>query len=386
LKLCLCTLWGGVLTVPRVHEKGNENLKRPEFTQILFILVGIALVLAGCSASGRAGTDEATPTPLPTAAALAKPTYVVQRGEVIGTVSFTGRIAPVEQQPLFFGSEGRVGKVYVKDGETVQAGTVIADLEGAADLLRQLEISQISLQRSQLNADIAQLNFDLFVAQTPQGSSVYEKRLAIEQDKLQLAKLDVKQASLGIEELQAALSRTQLVAPMEGRIFALQVSVGSQVRAYDSIGLVVDMSQLEVSANVTDTNILDQLQVGMSAKLIPSSGLGKPGTGVVRRLSTLGGVSQPLEPDQSVRISLDLPVDASGYKLGDLLDVTVIVVNKKDVLWVPPQTIRIFSGRKFVVVQNGDLQTRVDVTLGVIGQDRVEIVTGLTEGQVVVSP
>jgi len=72
--------------------------------------------------------------------------------------------------------------------------------------------------------------------------------------------------------------------------------------------------------------------------------------------------------------------------MGDLVDVTVIVVKKENVLWIPPQTIRTFSGRNFVVVQNGDVQIRVDVKLGVIGEDRVEIVEGLTEGQVVVSP
>jgi RND family efflux transporter MFP subunit len=362
-------------------------LRRPPFTQILFLLaLMVVLVLESCSAGGNSASNEATPTPLPTTAALAKPTYPVQRGEVVGTVSFTGRIAPVNQQPLFFAIDGRVSHVYVKEGDTVQSGTVIADLEGAADLERQLEISQLNLQRSQLNADIAQLNFDLFIAQTSKGTSTYDKRLAIEQDKLELAKLDVDQASLGIEELQNSLRKTQLVAPMDGQVVALQLGVGSQVRAYDSIGVVADVSQLEISANVTDNNILNQLQVGMSATLVPSSGLGKPGTGSVRRLPLTGGNAQPLEPDRSVRISLDIPAADAGYKMGDLVDVTVIVVKKENVLWIPPQTIRTFSGRKFVVVQDGDVQIRVDVMVGVIGQDRVEILDGLTEGQVVVSP
>jgi RND family efflux transporter MFP subunit len=378
--MCSCFLY--------LHEeKWSENLKRTSFPQLLFLVALIAtLVLESCSADGNPASEEATPTPLPTMAALAKPTYTVQRGEVIGTVSFTGRIAPVDQQPLFFPIDGRVRKVYVKEGDTVQTGTVIADLEGAADLQRQLEMSQINLKRSELNAEIAQLNFDLFVAQTPKGSTIYEKRLAIEQDKLELAKLDVQQATLGIQELEDSLSKTQLIAPMEGQVIELQLSAGSQVHAYNSIGTVADVTKLEISANVTDNNILDQLEVGMTATLVPSSGLGKPGTGSVRRLSLTSGSAQPMEQDKSVRLSLDIPAADSGYKMGDLVDVTVIVVKKENVLWVPPQTIRTFSGRKFVVVQNGNVQTRVDVKLGVIGEDRVEILEGLTEGQVVVSP
>jgi hypothetical protein len=69
-----------------------------------------------------------------------------------------------------------------------------------------------------------------------------------------------------------------------------------------------------------------------------------------------------------------------------LVNVAIVVTRKEDVLWIPPQTIRTYSGRKFVVVQEGNVQQRVDVILGVIGETRVEIVEGLTEGQVVVSP
>jgi membrane fusion protein, macrolide-specific efflux system len=39
-----------------------------------------------------------------------------------------------------------------------------------------------------------------------------------------------------------------------------------------------------------------------------------------------------------------------------------------------------------VVVQDGAVQRRVDVKVGLQSDDRVEIVAGLSEGQVVVAP
>jgi len=363
-------------------------LKRKSYPHILAMLILIAaLLLAGCSASNKpASKPESTPTPLPTTAALAKLTYTVQRGEVIGTLQLTGRIAPVNQQPFFFPIDGRVHSTYIRQGDTVEAGTLIADLEGAADLQRQLDLIKIGLQRSQINAEIAQLNLDLFIAQTPQGSTGYDKRLAIEKRKLDLANLDVQEASLGTRELQDSLDKTRLVSPMAGQVTALQISEGSQAHAYDPVGTVADTTQLEVSASTTDNNILDKLDIGMTATLIPASGLGKPVTGVVRRLPLLGTGAQLTEQDKTIRISLDTSPADAGYRMGDLVDVTVILVKKTDVLWVPPQTIRTYAGRKFVVVQEGDVQRRLDVKLGVVGEDRVEIVTGLIEGQVVVSP
>ncbi len=64
--------------------------------------------------------------------------------------------------------------------------------------------------------------------------------------------------------------------------------------------------------------------------------------------------------------------------------VTVILERKTDVLWLPPAAIRTFSGRKFVVIEEDGRQRRVDVVVGIESEDRVEIIEGVEEGQVVV--
>jgi multidrug efflux pump subunit AcrA (membrane-fusion protein) len=87
-----------------------------------------------------------------------------------------------------------------------------------------------------------------------------------------------------------------------------------------------------------------------------------------------------------VRLALNGSVADSGYELGDLVKVTVVIQRKEDTLWVAPQAIRTFEGRQFVVLQDGNAQRRVDVKLGILGEDQIEILSGLTEGQVVVSP
>jgi multidrug efflux pump subunit AcrA (membrane-fusion protein) len=80
-----------------------------------------------------------------------------------------------------------------------------------------------------------------------------------------------------------------------------------------------------------------------------------------------------------------------GFRLNDRVRVTVILEQKEDVLWLPPQAIRSFEGRNFVVIQDADGQRRVDIKLGITTGDRVEIVwvegvENLSEGQVVVGP
>jgi multidrug efflux pump subunit AcrA (membrane-fusion protein) len=51
---------------------------------------------------------------------------------------------------------------------------------------------------------------------------------------------------------------------------------------------------------------------------------------------------------------------------------------------LPPQAVRSFEGRRFVVVREGERQRRQDVKIGIVSSDRVEILDGLKAGDVIV--
>jgi multidrug efflux pump subunit AcrA (membrane-fusion protein) len=48
--------------------------------------------------------------------------------------------------------------------------------------------------------------------------------------------------------------------------------------------------------------------------------------------------------------------------------------------------LRNFQGRRFVVVHDTDGERRSDVKIGLQGEDRIEILSGVLEGQTVVAP
>jgi multidrug efflux pump subunit AcrA (membrane-fusion protein) len=97
---------------------------------------------------------------------------------------------------------------------------------------------------------------------------------------------------------------------------------------------------------------------------------------------TGGGEVKVEDRDERVHISL---VDPEGAELevGDLVKVTVLIERSDDALYLPPAAIRTFEGRKFVMVKAGDRLQKVDVKLGIEGEDRVEILDGLEEGQII---
>ena len=76
----------------------------------------------------------------------------------------------------------------------------------------------------------------------------------------------------------------------------------------------------------------------------------------------------------------------SDLKLGALVHVTIVLEEKRDVLWLPPAAVSTLQGRTFVTLRDRGRQRRVDIELGLESQDRVEILGVLRENQVVVAP
>jgi RND family efflux transporter MFP subunit len=339
---------------------------------------------------------------------------------VVYAVGFTGRVAPVIEQALAFSLDGVVSDVHVKRGDDVETGDPIADLdtsgwEGQLVLanaalaiaqeqldsrLREIELSR---QRAELRRDLAQLDLDYAVAQAGASTSAdsqYEiNRLQL---LLNLAQLDVDQlnvdvdpelsaevdiAALHVAELENLISQATLTAPFDGIISGLSVSAGRAVLGGEPIGVISDAAEIEVSANVRD-DILEQLAEEMSADIVPSGNPGDSLSGLISRLPYpygSGGETALADGDPLLRIQFD-DMDAAldAYQPGDRVAVDIVVTERDGVLWLPPAAIREFNGRNFVVVQDGDTQTRIDVTLGIEGDSRVEILEGLKEGQIIV--
>jgi multidrug efflux pump subunit AcrA (membrane-fusion protein) len=172
-------------------------------------------------------------------------------------------------------------------------------------------------------------------------------------------------------------------------LLSLSLSPGQAVTGYQPVASVADASTLEISADLL-SNQLELLAEEMPVTFVFSSRPGQTYHGVIRRLPYpygSGGSGQTIEEkDKSTRISIDETLEEGDYELGDLVRVTAEVERAENVLWLPPQAIRNFNGRLFTVVQDGDVQRRVDVRIGVEAEDRVELREGVEEGQTVVGP
>src|SRR5260370_33349192 len=101
----------------------------------LSLLAVLGLGLASCTGNVPPGPNSGNPqqvasvTPIPTAPSVARPTYIVQRGDVQNIYDATGRWQPRDQTQLSFAIAGTVRRVQVKRGDTVQKGQLLADFQ-----------------------------------------------------------------------------------------------------------------------------------------------------------------------------------------------------------------------------------------------------------------
>jgi macrolide-specific efflux system membrane fusion protein len=358
------------------------------------VLLVTMFVLAAC-ANQSLPEDESTPTPFPTPS---KPTFIVQRGDIIRETEFYGRIAPVASREAFFALDGRVANVYVSVGDEVKAGQLLADLDDLADLqeewaaaneevLRQQEVAGKVIRRAEIDLEIAELTLGQYQSEGRSPFEIQIQTLEVERAQMALDEVKADPALLAstdkVKELEAQMELAQLVAPADGTIVAA-VEEGQSVRTNTTAFVIGEDEQLEVRATVNDET-LKELYEEMLVTVTLQSQPDAPLEAVIRQLPFPYGSAGSDNNDGSVRVRLtNLP--PAGFELGEEATIVAVLAQKPATLWLPPDAIRSAGGRVFVFVQTDSGPKQVNITTGVTTKERVEILEGLSEGDIVIAP
>jgi multidrug efflux pump subunit AcrA (membrane-fusion protein) len=291
----------------------------------------------------------------------------------------------------------------------VRRDSTCGQTDGAA-----CDSAQASVNRAEEDVRIAEINLqellkgpsedELTAAEAAYEKAMQKRRqkerdIEIQERRIALAEMDlekmqkevdpqlskaVERSQLTVERLQAKIADTRVSSPIDGKVTSVSAYEGRTVNGYQTVFVVADEAELEITAEPMSSQ-LQRLSEGLDASIILSDYPGKELPAEIVQLPYpygRGGGATIEEADKLTHISFN-PQDLD-IEPGDLVKVIVTLERKEDALWLPPAAIRTFAGRKFVVVEEEGRQRRVDVTLGIESRERVEIVEGLEEGQIVV--
>jgi multidrug efflux pump subunit AcrA (membrane-fusion protein) len=193
----------------------------------------------------------------------------------------------------------------------------------------------------------------------------------------------IAQSQREIERIQKQIDATRLTAPFDGVVAEVSVRPGDQVEAYTPVVNVMNPATLEIVVNDLPNEDLARLAVGQAVSISLAQDGSATIPGAISKLPGNQAATSAVKGDLALRISFD----PTGHDLavGDPARITITLQRVESTLWLPPQAITTFDQRHFVSLKDGGQQRDVDITIGIVTPERVEILAGLHEGDEVVA-
>lgn len=186
----------------------------------------------------------------------------------------------------------------------------------------------------------------------------------------------VRAAQNAVNATREKIAKSTLFAPINGVVLSVDIAAGDQAEAFVSVITIALPDPKEAVADGLPFNDIQRLSVGD----LGICRITNPELAVQCVIRDLPLTSN--EADTSVRVAATMPEAA----LGQAVEVEMPLETREGVLWLPPGYIRTFQNRTFVIVLTEEGEFVRDVVVGLRTEEREEIISGLTEGEVVVAP
>ncbi len=194
---------------------------------------------------------------------------------------------------------------------------------------------------------------------------------------LDIAQSSVEQSQIALEQMQLKVQQTQLTAPFEGMVTAVNLKLG-QTAGTTTIQMA-DLDHLEIVVNMAEVDV-NRIKKGQRAQVTLDALAEARLQGAVSQIALVGVQSQGVV-NYPVTIALTNP--PAGVKTGMTANLDIIVDERKDVLLVPNRAVRTQGRNKVVTVVAGEQERVTPVQTGLSDETRTEIVSGLQEGELV---
>jgi membrane fusion protein (multidrug efflux system) len=185
-------------------------------------------------------------------------------------------------------------------------------------------------------------------------------------------------AKISLEEAQLNLAYADVTAPIAGVVTQRLVEVGDLVRGNQEVFVVADLHPLLVKIFAPEQRMY-QLHPGQEATIAVEA---LPDTSFSGRIRMISPEVDPASG--TVKVTLEV-ASAGVLKPGMFATVRIITERRPQTLVVPKKALILETDEDDVFLIEADKVRRVSVELGFVEGDQVEIVSGLKEGDQVVT-
>jgi HlyD family secretion protein len=350
-------------------------------------------------------------------------TEVVDRGKVVSITKATGVVESENEVLVLSPATSIIQKILKEPGDYVEKGEVILQLnpepiqESIQRMKDQLEVRKNNLEKTQLNAQSAKLDQDYNeevkrlrieslqsqladqeqllevggispsrLEQTRQDITLAEKdmKMLVEKNSIRLKQLEADEEGLmlqiridekSLENNIDLLSKMNVRAPSSGIILNITGNVGQRINADATLVRMSDLSSFKLIGSI-DEQLASQLKTGAPVTVILDD----------EKLQGQIGSITPMVENNKIQFNVHLKEKNNPKLIANQTVEIQIHNNEKDDVLRIKKIPELKQGKihKVSVIEN-DNTIEKEVILGLIGDDYCEVLSGLNEGDIIIS-
>lgn len=291
---------------------------------------------------------------------------IVEKQDFSDKVEALGTLKANESIVLTANTTDTIKSINFKDGELVKKGTVLATMTDDEE--------SALLAEAQSTTDEARLQLERTAPLVKQG--------AASQSTLDQRQREYDTAVARMGALQSRMNERLIIAPFDGVLGLRNISEGALVQPGTPITTLADLSVMKLDFNVPSV-FLPVLQEGLPITAKAAAFGDREFKGTVSSID-----SQINETTRSITVRALLPNDGNVLKPGLLMSVT-LYKNQRETIVIPEKALVQEAGTAYVyeVTDQDDQQVakKTPIKIGARRVGEVEILDGLTEGQMIVT-
>jgi RND family efflux transporter MFP subunit len=315
---------------------------------------GVSLLAATAPSASLAQQGPDAPPPIVVVAP-------VSTEQMAQTVTVPGSVVSRSDAKIAAEVSGSVDWV-AEIGATVEAGGPIARIDGA---ILEIEAKRAATAVKRLEARVEFLDGEVARLQQLIGKgSTTRQRLDQARSERDMARQDLAEAKFQAERAQYDLAQAEIKSPFPGRVVERLIQPGEYIERGGAVARVVDVSALEVTAQVPIASVA-QLKEGDRVTIEGPDGQ------VVAAVRALVPVGDQVSRSAELRASLD----HARWLVGTAVKVATPTETPRDVIAVPRDAVLLRpEGQAVYRIGEGDVAELVPVKGGLTTGDLVEVV------------
>ncbi|EAI7262368.1 efflux RND transporter periplasmic adaptor subunit [Campylobacter lari] len=339
-------------------------------------------------------------------------TYEVKKQDITQSIEAIGEVYAKTQVDVGAQVSGQITKLYVKLGDHVNEGDLIAQIDKDKQQ-NDLDITKAQLESAKANLESKKIALDIATKQYQREQKLYTKKATSLENLENLKntfyalranvadlKAQTTQLEISLKNAQKDLAYTTITAPSKGEIINVAVEEGQTVNANQntpSIVRLADLSEMEIRMQIAEADI-NKISVGKKVKFSILNEPDKKYEAIISSIDPANTTISDATSNTNLNSNSSTSASAVYYyarvfvkndnnflRIGMSTENEIAIKTENNTLVIPTLAIKSdVSGYYVEILKANNISVKTPVKLGIKDSLNTQILDGINEGDLVI--